>query len=91
MKTRAHLFIDGRVQRVFFRGFTREVAVSLGLKGWVRNLYDGRVEAVFEGEKDKILEAIGHCHQGPPFAVVTKIDTNWEEALEGFEDFTVRR
>jgi len=50
---RAHLFISGKVQGVFFRAFTKEVADSLGLKGWVRNLTDGRVEAVFEGEEKR--------------------------------------
>lgn len=52
---RVHLFISGRVQGVFYRAFTKEVADSLGLKGWVRNLRDGRVEAVFEGQRRGLL------------------------------------
>ena len=53
-KVRLHVVIEGRVQGVFFRANTREEAISLGLNGWVRNCLDGRVEAVFEGEKDKV-------------------------------------
>lgn len=87
---RAHLFISGRVQGVFYRAFTKEVADSLGLKGWVRNLRDGRVEAVFEGDEDKISIAIERCKEGPPYAKVDNIELIWEEP-EGFEDFEIRR
>lgn len=90
MKARAHLYISGRVQGVCYRAFTQEVADSLGLKGWVRNLPDKRVEAVFEGEKDKIEIAIKKCHEGPPYARVTDIDVAWENQLEDFIDFRIR-
>ncbi len=76
--SRAHLFIDGRVQGVFYRAFTRDIAHSLGLNGWVRNLRDGRVEAVFEGDKKLIEQAIQKCHAGPPGARVSHIDVRWE-------------
>ncbi|WP_333653728.1 acylphosphatase [Dissulfurispira sp.] len=90
MKTKAHLYISGRVQGVYYRAFTQEVADSLGLKGWVRNLPDGRVEAVFEGERELIEEAILKCKQGPPYANVTNIDVTWENQPEGFSDFSIR-
>jgi acylphosphatase len=90
MKVKAHLYISGRVQGVYYRAFTQEVADSLGLKGWVRNLPDGRVEAVFEGERELIEKAILKCKQGPPYANVTNIDVTWENQPEGFSDFRIR-
>lgn len=89
-KARAHLYISGRVQGVYYRGFTEELAGSLGLTGWVRNLPDRRVEAVFEGERAVIEEAISKCRSGPPASHVTGIDVSWEDRLEGFKDFSVR-
>ena len=61
---RAHLFITGRVQGVFFRACTREEAQKRKLTGWVKNLYDGRVEAVFEGEEEAVQSMISWCHSG---------------------------
>ena len=90
MKARAHLFISGRVQGVYYRGFTMEVAESLGLTGWAKNLPDRRVEVVFEGEKDAIEKAIAKCYEGPPAAGVTDIDVSWEETCEGFKGFSIR-
>lgn len=90
MQSRAHLFISGRVQGVYYRGFTEEVALSLGLNGWVRNLPDRRVEAVFEGERSTIEEAIVKCKQGPPAAHVTDLDVDWEEPLKGLRGFEIR-
>lgn len=85
---RAHLWIEGRVQGVFYRAWTRDLANKIGLKGWVKNLPDGRVEAVFEGPEEKVQMAINQCWQGPPAARVTDIEIKWEEPegdLEGFE------
>jgi acylphosphatase len=87
---RAHLFIDGRVQGVFYRAFTREIAHRLGLSGWARNLRDGKVEAVFEGEKKAVQEAIRQCYTGPPGAQVTAIDTQWEPSAGDETGFRVR-
>jgi acylphosphatase len=87
---RAHLFIEGRVQGVFYRDFTRETAVSLGLRGWVRNLPDGRVEAVFEGDSKAVEEAVARCYTGPPAAVVRNIEVHWEEWTGEFRDFRIR-
>jgi acylphosphatase len=87
---RAHLFIDGRVQGVFYRAFTRGMAHRLRLSGWARNLGDGRVEAVFEGEKRAIEEAIRECNAGPPGARVTNIDVQWEPYSGDETGFSVR-
>jgi len=89
-QARVHLFIEGRVQGVFYRAFTRDVAYKLGLNGWVRNLYDGRVEAVFEGEKNLIEQAIKKCSTGPPGASVTDIEIKWETFIGDLKGFTVR-
>lgn len=89
-KARAHLLISGRVQGVFYRAFTREAASYLGLCGWVRNLPDGRVEAIFEGNREDIEEIINQCYSGPPGARVDNIDVSWEEYKGEFQDFGIR-
>ncbi|HAM49491.1 MAG TPA: acylphosphatase [Nitrospiraceae bacterium] len=89
MQARAHLFITGRVQGVYYRGFTRDVASELRLKGWVRNLPDGRVEALFEGTKEDIELAIQRCFSGPPGARVDGIDAQWEDSRGDIQDFQV--
>lgn len=86
----AHLFIEGRVQGVFYRAFTRDVAVKLGLNGWVRNLYDGRVEAVFEGEKQRIEQAVQECRRGPVGSRVSEIEISWEKGETGPPGFEIR-
>lgn len=87
MHARAHLFIEGRVQGVFYRSFTHEQAGGLGLDGWVRNLHDGRVEAVFEGPKELVEQMIAACQKGPPGARVSHMDISWEPPAgeKGFE------
>lgn len=90
MKCKAHLIIKGEVQGVYFRAFTKEIADSLGLKGWVRNLPDGSVEALFEGDREVIEIAIGKCRVGPPFAVVNDIQIQWSDDIEGYPDFKIR-
>ena len=89
-KARARVFIDGRVQGVFYRAFTRELAHNLGLHGWVRNLRDGRVEAVFEGDKNIIEQAISQCYVGPSGAMVSNIEVHWEPCKEEEQGFSVR-
>ncbi|MEM3769835.1 MAG: acylphosphatase [Candidatus Bathyarchaeia archaeon] len=90
MKVRAHVFVRGRVQGVFFRYETKHEAKMRGVKGWVRNLPDGRVEAVFEGEKAVVKELIDFCRCGPPGAKVTKVDVKWENYTGKFRDFEIR-
>lgn len=85
---RAHVFVSGEVQGVFFRSNTRQQAVRLGLKGWVRNLRDGRVEAVFEGEDAAIRRIIEWCHEGPPHATVERVEVLWEDPT-GFTTFSI--
>lgn len=87
---RAHVFIAGKVQGVFFRATTREKARDLGVSGWVRNLEDGRVEAVFEGEPEAVEEMLEFCHEGPEAARVEEVEVQ-EEEPEGLEGFSVRR
>lgn len=89
-KTRVHVYISGRVQGVFFRVNTRDEARKLGLTGWVKNLPDGRVEAVFEGDKQKIEEILDFCKLGPEAASVTGVDIDWEEPTGEFDGFEVR-
>ncbi len=76
--TRVHVFVEGRVQNVWFRESTRRVAEELGLAGWVRNLSDGRVEAVFEGPADKVAEAVTWARRGPERALVTQFQETAE-------------
>ncbi len=87
---RAHLIIKGRVQGVFYRAFTRDIATQLELRGWVRNLSDGSVEALFEGYSDEIKKAVEHCYSGPPGARVDVIDLEWEEYQGDLKGFQVR-
>ena len=91
MKTaKAHLFIEGRVQGVFYRAFTRNLASKLGLNGWARNLYDGRVEAVFEGSSELIEQAIQGCWKGPAGSSVRNIEIQWGESSGEFKGFEIR-
>jgi len=90
VKVRAHVFVSGIVQGVFFRSETIHEAKKRGVKGWVRNLPDGRVEAVFEGEENNVRELIEFCRLGPPGARVTHIDVKWENYTGEFRDFEIR-
>ena len=89
-ESRVHLLIEGIVQGVFYRAFTRDIAHTLGLNGWVKNLLDGRVEAVFEGKREFIERAIQECYSGPPGARVTTIEVKWEEFKGDLRGFTIR-
>jgi acylphosphatase len=86
---RAHVYIRGRVQGVFFRASTRDKARAFGVNGWVKNCLDGRVEAAFEGEKDAIDAMVRWCRKGPNGAFVEHIDVCWEEYTGEFEEFSV--
>lgn len=78
------------MQGVFFRAFTRNVAAKLGLCGWVKNLYDGRVEAVVEGDRTIIEEAIRRYRVGPPGAHVGDVEVKWEEFSGKEKGFEIR-
>ncbi len=86
---RAHLIIEGRVQGVFFRDSTRKEAIELGLCGWVKNRFDGSVEVVAEGPKEKVETLIAWCHHGPPIARVTKVHEIREDYTGEFDSFRV--
>lgn len=86
----AHAHVSGRVQGVFFRSSTRDKARELGLTGWVRNLPDGRVEAVFEGEESRVREVIDWCHKGPNYASVSDVQVRFDKATGEFNRFEIR-
>jgi acylphosphatase len=89
-RVRAQVTVGGRVQGVWFRASTQDMARSLGLTGYVRNLPDGRVEAVFEGPEAKVKSAIAWCRHGPPGARVSSVDVEWLEPTSKEADFFVR-
>jgi len=89
-RERAHVYVSGRVQGVFFRDATRQKAEELGLSGWVRNLSDGRVEALFEGPSDTVRQAVQWCEGGTPEASVDNVDADFEEAKGDLESFEMR-
>ncbi len=89
VKTRAHLIISGEVQGVMFRQETKHRALNSNVKGWVRNRYDGTVEAVFEGEEQDVESMITFCKRGPPRAIVTSVQVEMEEYVGEFDRFSV--
>ena len=83
---RTHVVVSGRVQGVFFRDSVRRLAEQLGVAGWVRNTWEGTLEAVFEGEPDAVAQLVEFCREGPSGARVEDVDTRAEppESLSGF-------
>ena len=88
--TRAHVFVTGRVQGVSYRANTRDAARDAGVDGWVKNLDDGRVEAVFEGEEESVERMVEWCHEGSPAADVEGVAAEYGDP-EGLSGFEVRR
>jgi acylphosphatase len=86
---RASVRVTGSVQGVFFRAETRDRARSLGLAGWVRNAPDGSVEAVFEGEPERVESMVDWSRRGPSGARVDDVEVAWEEP-QGEEGFAIR-
>ena len=86
-RRRVHVYVSGRVQGVYYRATTRDRAREHGVDGWVKNLDDGRVEAVFEGDPDDVEAMIDFCHEGSSRATVEDVDVTEEEpdGLDGFE------
>jgi len=91
LKARAHVYVSGWVQGVFYRWNMKELAKRLGLNGWVRNLPDGRVEAVLEGEKSHVEQIIEWCRTGPPGASVARVEVTWEDPREESSGFRIVR
>ena len=90
MIVNVHVLISGRVQGVWFRASTTQIAKQLGLTGWIRNTSDGCVEAVFEGEERLINKMIEWCHKGPPLSKVKKVEVKNQEPTNGFNGFSIR-
>jgi len=88
-KVGASLKVTGRVQGVFFRAHTREVAMDNDVRGWVRNRSDGSVEALLEGEEQAVVEVVKWCHKGPPSAQVTDVTVSWHPAQGKLQDFRI--
>jgi acylphosphatase len=89
VSARAHVVVTGRVQGVFFRAEARDRATSLGLGGWVRNNRDGSVEAVFEGDEERIESIVDWCRRGPAHADVENVQVAWEDP-QGETGFAVQ-
>ena len=87
---RIRAIVSGRVQGVSYRASTAEKARQLGLVGWVRNLDDGRVEAVLQGTREQVESMIKWCYRGPSEAQVTDIAVTYEAAADEFQDFGIR-
>ena len=85
------IYVSGRVQGVFFRQFTKETATHFGLVGYVRNLPDGRVNAVAKGNHENIERFVKQLRTGPRMANVESLDAKWCEPDESFDDFSIRR
>ena len=88
-KVRAHVFVTGKVQGVYYRQNTMETAKAHGVTGWVRNLPDSRVEAVLEGDESDVKLVIEWCKKGPPKAQVENVDASFEDHVGEFSDFAI--
>lgn len=91
MKRHMELQVWGRVQGVGFRSFTRKKALALGVTGWVSNVQDGTVQVAAEGEADALLALETWVRNGPPLAWVERLEAQYSDTLEGFENFVIRR
>lgn len=89
-QVRAHVFVSGKVQGVSYRYSTMNQAKHLGVNGWVKNLLDRRVEAVFEGTEEAVKAMVRWCHKGPLGAVVKDVAVEYEKP-EGLQGFEIRR
>jgi len=89
-RERVHIFVLGLVQGVFFRSKTKAKAEELNLFGWVRNLDDGRVEILAEGEKEKLEKLIEWAKRGPELARIDNLAVGWEKAQGEFENFEIK-
>lgn len=90
MTVRARVRVTGRVQGVCYRQSTVEMAGGLGLAGWVRNLPDGSVEALFEGKRERVDQAIAWCRHGPPRAAVDEVAVEWLDGPAECAGFATR-
>jgi acylphosphatase len=91
MDARARILITGLVQGVFFRREITDLARRLGISGWVKNLQDGRVEVLAEGERTRLDELIRFSHVGPRGAVVRKVEVEWSDYSGEFRGFRIAK
>ena len=89
-QTRAHVFVSGKVQGVYYRANTRDTAEKKDVNGWVQNRSDGRVEAVFEGPESAVEAMVEWCHTGSPAAEVDDVEVEYDDP-EGENGFRIRR
>ena len=87
---RAHLFVSGKVQGVFFRETARKKATKEGVTGWAKNLRDGRVEALFEGKESRVKKMVDWARSGPIWVKVDSLDVIWEDYKNEFKEFEIR-
>lgn len=85
-----HVVVSGKVQGVWYRASTQQKATELGVKGWVRNLSNGQVELVAEGTKIQLEALVYWCHEGPPYATVTEVNTETISPT-GYQKFEIRQ
>ncbi len=90
-RARLHLVVSGLVQGVWYRQSTVDAVAGLGLAGWIRNLPDGRVEALAEGARPALEALLAACRRGPPAARVSGVEVEWGEARGDLGPFAVRR
>jgi acylphosphatase len=90
MNIRAYVVVSGRVQGVSFRHYTCRRAQDLGVVGWVRNLPDGSVEGMFEGEEPAVRALVEWCRSGPPSARVDQVEEHAGDYTGEFDDFRIR-
>lgn len=89
-RIRAHILVSGFVQRVFFRSYTKNTADTIGVFGWVQNLADGRVEAMLEGEKEKVEKMVEWMKKGPPAAKIDNVEIEYRECKNEFGNFDIK-
>ncbi len=89
-RVRAHVRVTGSVQGVFFRSGVRSQAKLLEIRGWVRNVPDSSLEAVFEGDRDRVRKMIDFCWEGPPGAQVRKVEVEWEKPRHDTPGFEIK-
>ncbi|NYT20106.1 MAG: acylphosphatase [Methanosarcinales archaeon] len=87
----AEIYVSGRVQGVYFRGFTQQVAARLGLVGYAQNLPDGRVRVIAQGKRSLILELLDNLHIGPELSNVESVDVSWIDTSDEFTEFFIKR
>ena len=90
MMKRVHAFYSGRVQGVGFRITAEETAHGLGIVGWVKNLRDGRVELIAEGDQAALEQFLDTIRSGPMKNFITQVEISWSNATETFDEFEIR-